>query len=116
IREAGAFRAVNHNDDGAKAAIRCLAWTGRQDSDDLRLVFGGDDGVVHFRNYTDWNRPDSEKGIGHQQEILSVAWSLDGQMLVTGTTAGTIGVWEVSELDNQLRGVLSWTGIRAHND
>jgi hypothetical protein len=70
--------------------------------------------VVHFRNYGRWTRPEVERGVGHEGEIVSIAWAPDGSTVVTGTNIGTIGVWQPSTHDNQLRHVLGWSGIRAH--
>jgi len=116
IWEGNEFVPVDHPDDGARTAIRCVAWAGERNRGELRLAFGGDDRIVHFRNYTDWRRPDVEQGIGHGFVIVSLAWSPDGNTLVTGTDGGTIGVWQPSGHDNQLRQVLDWHGIHAHED
>src|SRR5688572_11554216 len=53
IWEVGSFKPVTHADAGARSAITCVAWAAGPASDDLRLAFGEQNRVVHFRNYAD---------------------------------------------------------------
>jgi hypothetical protein len=116
IWDASGFRAVAHNDDRAKSAINCVRWGVGPGPDDRRLAFGEQDKFVQFRNYRNWTRPDTERAFGHASAILSVAWSPDGGVVVTGTEDGTIGVWRPSERNNELAALLTRSGIHAHID
>jgi WD40 repeat protein len=112
IWETSGFRQVGH-EDGARSAINCVAWGTGPGPRDRRLAFG-EHGRVHFRNFRNWAKPDTESAYGHATRILTVAWSPDGSAVVTGTEDGTIGVWRPSQLTNELRILLTRNGIYAH--
>lgn len=116
VWETSGYRRVSPDERGAKSAIHCVAWGAGPGPGDRRLAFGDEDHVVHFRNYRNWAKPDSERGVGHESSILALAWSPDGRAVVTGTRDGTIGVWTPSPRHNELRVLLTWRGIRAHED
>jgi WD40 repeat protein len=105
------FEPIWHASPATKAAIRCLAWAPGESC----LAIGGDDRLGHLHDYND-SRPSNKRVLlGHESAILCVAWAPTGDALVTGTAAGTIGVWTPSDTrGNQLWELLCWEGIRAH--
>jgi WD40 repeat protein len=93
--------------------VSCVAWG----PSDLRLAFGGTSGTVFFRAFNKgWDRPDDQVGIGHEFKIESLIWAPHGGRLVTGTSGGSLGIWNDSDVDNQLRDLLSVKGIYAHDE
>jgi WD40 repeat protein len=94
-------------------SIQCITWAPH----DLRLAFASNDHNIYFKDC----RPGQEYapleiGTGHASIVRSLAWSPDGMTLVSGTSSGSLGVWERNDIDNQLRHFLPGRTPRPHAD
>lgn len=80
--------------------ITCLAWAPIGSN----LAFAGIDNNVYFVDCGNGSgNLGVRKGTGHMSAVQSIAWSIDGKTLVSGTKDGSIGVWIDRSVDWQLR-------------
>jgi WD40 repeat protein len=79
-------------------SIESMAWT--HDTD--WLAWGGTTGMVTFHQFANGVPQKTQTGVGHIHAITSMAWAHDGQVLVVGTSGGTIGLWPRTFVDPQM--------------
>jgi WD40 repeat protein len=94
-------RTVGERLDGHRAAVRAVAWSPRSD----RVATTSLDGTLRV-----WDAPSLDavgktvvmrdqpgtSDVGGTVDISSVAWSPDGSMIATGSSAGTVRLWSAA--------------------
>lgn len=69
-------------------ALRCIAHNEQQQL----LAIGASDGNIYYLNSTDWSLMD--KVSAHEHSVFSLAWTPDGQRLISGGRDAMLRVWE----------------------